>query len=70
MNDDNLKSVKTILPKYGYNAKIIPTKLNMPNPNMDITYANINTNMNTPISLGFSFSIKLINVLVNSDGML
>ena len=26
MDDDNLKSVKTILPKYGYNVKIIPTK--------------------------------------------
>lgn len=26
MNEDNLKSAKTILPKYGYNVKIIPTK--------------------------------------------
>ena len=26
MNEDNLKSVKKILPEYGYNVKIIPTK--------------------------------------------
>lgn len=26
MNEDNLRSVKTILPKYGYSVKIIPTK--------------------------------------------
>jgi len=26
MNDENLKSVRYILPKYGYNVKIIPTK--------------------------------------------
>ena len=51
-------------------ANMIPTNPNIPKPKIDITYTNTNTNMNTPINLVFSFSIKLINVLENSDGIL
>ena len=45
-------------------------KLNIPSPKIDNKYTIINTNAKTPINLGFSFSTKLIRVLVNSDGIL
>ena len=34
-----------------------PTKLKIPNPKTDITYANINTKAKIPINFAFSFSI-------------
>ena len=49
---------------------MIATNPNIPNPKTDRIYTNINTNAKIPISLAFSFSIKLIRVLENSDGML
>jgi hypothetical protein len=49
---------------------MIVMKLKAPKPNTLNKYVIINTKANTPINFCFSFSKRLINVLVNSDGTL